>query len=67
MLNLLWLIPTLPLLSSLVLMLGAGRLSKTSIAISGVGSVGLAALIALSIAAGFNADDSYRQLLWHWF
>ncbi|MEH6651822.1 MAG: NADH-quinone oxidoreductase subunit L [Motiliproteus sp.] len=67
MLNLLWLIPTLPLLSSLVLMLGAGRLSKNSIVICGVGSVGLAALIALSIAAGFNADDSYRQLLWHWF
>ncbi len=67
MLKLLWLIPTLPLLSSLVLMLGAGRHSKTLVASCGVGSVGLAALITLSIAAGFNADDSHRQLLWHWF
>ncbi|MEH6823080.1 MAG: NADH-quinone oxidoreductase subunit L [Motiliproteus sp.] len=67
MLNLLWLIPTLPLLSSLVLMLGAGRLSKPKISLFGVGSVGLAALIACSIAVGFEADDSYRQLLWHWF
>lgn len=67
MLNLLWLIPTLPLLSSLWLMLGSGRLGKSTIAISGVGSVGLTALIAFGIAAGFDADDSYRQLLWHWF
>ncbi len=68
--ELLWLVPALPLLGSLVLMLGAGRLSTRFEAIIGSLSVGLAALIAFTIAAGFllnpPAGAVYQQTLWHW-
>lgn len=68
--ELLWLVPALPLLGSLVLMLGAGRLSTRFEAIIGALSVGLAALIAFTIAAGFllnpPAGAVYQQTLWHW-
>jgi NADH-quinone oxidoreductase subunit L len=68
--ELLWLIPTLPLAGSVILMLGSGRLSARSVAVIGAGSVGLAAIIAFTIAAGFllnpPADGAYRQDLWRW-
>lgn len=51
--ELLWLVPTLPLLGSAILMLGAGRLSTRVEAMIGALSVGLAAIIAFTIAAGF--------------
>ena len=70
MLELLWLIPTCPLLGSLILMLGGGRLSTRFAAAVGAGSVGLAALVAFPIAAGFLLDPPpgaiYRQELWRW-
>ncbi len=69
--ELLWLVPTLPLLGSLILMLGAGRLSTRAEAATGALSVGFAAVIAFTIAAGFllgpPAGGAYEQTLWRWF
>ena len=68
--ELLWLVPTLPLLGSAILMLGAGRLSTRVEAMIGALSVGLAAIIAFTIAAGFllyaPAGTVYEQTLWRW-
>ncbi len=68
--ELLWLIPTLPLLGSVVLMLSAGRLSTLTEATIGAGSVGLAAIIAFTIAAGFLAHPPvgavFQETLWRW-
>ncbi|NNM61416.1 MAG: NADH-quinone oxidoreductase subunit L [Steroidobacteraceae bacterium] len=69
--ELLFLVPGLPLLGAAILMLGAGRLSARAEAAIGTLSVGIAALIAFSIAAGFMLSppvgDAYRQVLWRWF
>ncbi len=67
MLSLLWLIPTLPMLSSLLLMLGAGRFTRHTSALLGVGSVGLSALIAFAIALSFDTTTVYQHTLWQWF
>jgi NADH-quinone oxidoreductase subunit L len=68
--ELLWLVPLLPLLGSATLMLAAGLLSIRAEATIGALSVGLAAILAFSIAAGFLADPPagsvYQQTLWHW-
>jgi NADH-quinone oxidoreductase subunit L len=68
--ELLWLVPALPLLGSAVLMLGAGRLTTRVEAMIGALSVGLAAIIAFTIAAGFLLDPpagaAYQQTLWRW-
>ena len=68
--DLLWLVPLLPLLGSLALMLGAGRLSTRAEAAIGALSVGFAAIIAFTIAAGFlrhpPAGTAFQQTLWHW-
>jgi NADH-quinone oxidoreductase subunit L len=53
MFDALWTLPLLPLAGFLVLALGAGRLSRTAAGWLGCGSVGLAALAALAIAARF--------------
>jgi NADH-quinone oxidoreductase subunit L len=70
MLNLLWLIPTLPLLSYLVLGIAGRRLSRTMVAWLGVGSVGVSACLALTVAFGFITapPPGYRfvQTLWVW-
>ncbi|MDD2795532.1 NADH-quinone oxidoreductase subunit L [Acidocella sp.] len=69
--ELLWLVPTLPLLGSVILMLGAGRLSTRAEAAAGALSVGFAAVIAFTIAGGFllnpPAGAAYEQTLWRWF
>ena len=71
MLGLLWLIPSLPAAGFVVLVLGGRRLSRRGAAVVGAGSVGLAALVTLLVAASFIASpppgDAYRQVLWTWF
>ena len=67
----LWLVPALPLLGSVILMLGSARLSVRASAMIGVLSVGLAALLAFVISFGFLLDppegEVYQQTLWRWF
>ncbi|MEH6626804.1 MAG: NADH-quinone oxidoreductase subunit L [Motiliproteus sp.] len=69
MLKLLWLVPLLPLFSSVILILTQGKLDRTRVAYLGVGSVGLSALIALSCAVNFSIipeGSVYTQTLWQW-
>ncbi len=50
MLDLLWLVPTLPFASFLVLALAGRALPRNMVALLGVGSVGLSAVLAFAIA-----------------
>jgi NADH-quinone oxidoreductase subunit L len=66
----LWLIPVVPFVSAAVLLLPGPRLSRRAVAAIGVGSVGLAALVTILVAASFwnapPAGSSYTQVLWTW-
>ena len=70
MLELLWLVPALPLAGFVVLALAGGAFGPRGIALVGAGSVGLAALIALLVAVALLTsppeDFVYRQTLWQW-
>ncbi|NGZ08194.1 MAG: NADH-quinone oxidoreductase subunit L [Nitrospira sp. LK70] len=71
MLNLLWLVPTLPLLGFLALAVAGGWFSRKTIALIGVGSVGLSLAVAGLVGSAFiglsgTADRSYDQVLWTW-
>lgn len=70
MLDLLWLVPALPLAGFLVLVLGRGSLPRPVVAAVGVGSVGAAALVALLVAIAFLSapppGSAYTQVLWTW-
>lgn len=67
MLKLLWLIPAFPLLGALILTLAPRRISKRLVAIIGVGSVGLAALVSLAILpAALHSPGPVTQVLWTW-
>src|SRR5512146_2081406 len=71
MIDWLWLVPTLPFISFVILAIAGGRLSRRAAAFIGVGSVGIAALLALGIAAGFllapPPGSAVTQTLWTWF
>jgi len=68
--RLLWLIPTLPFASALILALIGPRLSKRVAAAVGAGSIGFSAAITILVAVGFMTSpppaNSYTQLLWTW-
>jgi NADH-quinone oxidoreductase subunit L len=68
--ELLFFIPTLPLAGALVLALAGRRLSKTTVAVVGAGSVGISALLAVFAAVGFIANPpeghAVAQTLWTW-
>jgi NADH-quinone oxidoreductase subunit L len=68
--GLLWLIPAIPFASALLLLLLGGRLSRGTATAVGVGSIGLSALTAILVAAGFlsgpPAGNAYTQVLWTW-
>jgi NADH-quinone oxidoreductase subunit L len=70
MLELLWLIPALPLAGFVLLAVFGERLKRHRIAWIGVGSVGLSALITGLVAAAFVAappmGNRFLQLLWRW-
>ncbi|MDR6806757.1 NADH-quinone oxidoreductase subunit L [Dyadobacter sp. BE34] len=67
----LWLIPALPLGGFLILALAGKRLSRSSVAIVGAGSICLSALITFVIGgvflAGMPPNAVYTQTLWTWF
>jgi NADH-quinone oxidoreductase subunit L len=71
MLDLLWLIPTLPLGGFIVLSLLGARLPRVMVAIVGVGSVAFSAALAILVGISFvmspPANYSYTQNLWAWF
>jgi NADH-quinone oxidoreductase subunit L len=69
--NLLWLVPVLPLAGFALLALLGRRMPRGLVAWVGAGSVGLAALAAVAIAAEFiaapPAGNAYRLQLAPWF
>jgi len=71
MLDWLWIIPALPFAGFLILVVIGSRLSKQGIALIGVGSIGLSAVITILIAWFFVTnpppDYQYTQYLWSWW
>jgi NADH-quinone oxidoreductase subunit L len=69
-LNLLWLVPVLPLAGFCFLALGGRRVPRRAVTAVGVGSVGLAALLTGWIGARFllapPAGSAFAQTLWPW-
>jgi NADH-quinone oxidoreductase subunit L len=69
MLDMLWLIPALPFAASIFLLVSGARLSRARVAMIGAGSVGLSAVVAVSVAVDFisaPAGNAYTQTLWTW-
>ena len=66
--ELIWLVPALPLAGFLILFVTQGKLPDRVVAVVGAGSVGLAALVALSVGFQFvrGGEPSYAQHLWTW-
>ena len=62
MAEMIWLVPLLPLLSSVLLMLGSASFPRLLIAVLGVGSVASAALLTMSIGMDFLADPQPFQM-----
>ncbi len=66
----LYLIPALPLAGFLILAFTGRRLSKTTVAIVGAGSVGISALMSVVMAIAFMSnppeDHAFTQTLWTW-
>ena len=64
----LWLVPTIPLLGSIILLCTEGRLPKLAVAVVGSGSVGLAAICALYVGMNVigTGDWYYAETLWTW-
>jgi NADH-quinone oxidoreductase subunit L len=67
-LDLLWLVPALPLLGFLILLVTEGRLGKLLVALVGAGSVGMAAVVTLLAGLAFVAGggEPFVQTLWSW-
>jgi len=62
-----WLIPLLPFVSSIILILTAGKLPRKLIAFLGAGSVGLAALVVLMLGINFmDSPTPFTLTLWTW-
>jgi NADH-quinone oxidoreductase subunit L len=70
MLALLWLVPALPFAGFLILALAGSRLHRRGVALVGVGSVGLSALLTLVLGGSFllspPAGQAFTQTLWSW-
>ncbi len=70
MINWLWLIPALPLASATLLILFGSSLPRKAVAVVGVGSIGLAALVTALIAVSFvtapPTGHAFTQVLWTW-
>ncbi|MFP6836003.1 MAG: NADH-quinone oxidoreductase subunit L, partial [Pseudomonadales bacterium] len=67
-LDLLWLVPALPLFGFLILLVTEGRLGKIPVALVGAGSIGLAAVVTLMAGLAFvdAGGEPYSQVLWSW-
>jgi NADH-quinone oxidoreductase subunit L len=71
MIDLLWLVPALPLLSFLVLLLFGLNLSQRIVSWIGAGSIGLACFITMGIGCDLiftpPPNHAHTQILWTWF
>jgi NADH-quinone oxidoreductase subunit L len=70
MLELLWLIPVVPLAGFVILALAGGRLDKNAIAIIGTGSIAISMTLAAVVGIAFITSppdgNSFTQTLWMW-
>ena len=67
MTDMVWLVPLIPLLSSILLILGSGSLPRLLIGLLGVSSVGIAAVMTLLVGMEFLTNPEPVQLtLWTW-
>jgi NADH-quinone oxidoreductase subunit L len=68
MLDLLWLVPAIPLIGSLILIFTQGKLPEVPAGIIGAGSIGLAFVVACLVGLDFMASEAtaYSQHLWTW-
>ena len=67
MLQNIWLIPLLPFVSSVLMMLSAGRMPRLAVAILGAGSIALSALVVLATGLSFmQSPEPYSLTLWTW-
>ena len=66
--ELLWLVPALPLAGFLVLFVTEGRLPDKLVAVVGAGTIGAAALVALVVGNAFvgSGETEFVQPLWTW-
>jgi NADH-quinone oxidoreductase subunit L len=66
--DLLWLIPALPLSGFLTLLITEGRLAPLWVAVIGAGSVGAAAVITLLVGFAYvdAGSEPMTQVLWQW-
>ena len=65
--EILWMVPAAPFAGFLVLALTGGRISRTAIAVIGVGSVGISMAAAFLTGIPFISSPSpYVQVLWTW-
>ena len=62
MVDMIWLVPLIPLLSSILLMLGSATLPRVLIGLLGVCSVGAAAVLTLLVGMEFLANPQPFQL-----
>ena len=71
MVDLLWLVPALPLTGFLILALAGGALDARRQRWVGIGSVGLSAVVALAITieylVTYTQGEGVDQYLWRWF
>jgi NADH-quinone oxidoreductase subunit L len=70
MFDLLWLIPALPFIGFAILVLIGGRLPRLWVAIIGVGSVGLSAIVTMLLGIQFLVspppDHTFVEAFWTW-
>ncbi len=71
MIDLLWLVPTIPVIGFLILTFSCGKLAEVPAGIIGAGSVGLSFLVAMLVGLDFMTMPevgihSYSQTLWSW-
>jgi len=70
MLNLLWLVPALPLAGFIALTFFGGGMKRRAVALLGAGSGGAAAVLAAAVSADFivrpPAGRAFEQTLWTW-
>ena len=70
MLGLVWLIPAIPFASALLLAIFGPRMARRAVAVIGVGSIGLAAIVSMLVTSSFLSSpppgNAYTEILWTW-